>query len=325
MKLRGINFGNCFSTAEGFFGEGYPIYEILHIAGLDFRGSTFIARTTTLKKNLGNLLLRSNGISVKEFLPGCILPNFKGGSFLLSAKMIWNGLLLSADAFPGPGAEALFKDGQWQKRTEPFFISFAPTANTPKERLDELYAFVSMLKFWLPDFKAKVGLQINYAGINYEHLEEGEAISGLTVASGLHIPLMPKFSVLAHPKVAAYICEKSLCDAVCVSSAIPWNKLRDIGLDPVKLFGTEISPLEKFGGGGLYGKPLLPSVATWVANARMAGLKKPIVAGGGVFSKQDVDILQGVGASAVFFGSVSALRPWQVQKIIWQANEVFKD
>lgn len=324
MELREINFGTCLSTGEGFFGEGFPIYELLHLAGLDFRGSTFVARTTTLKKNLGHLLMRANGINTKEFLPRCILPNFRKENFLLSMKMFKDGSILNADGFPGPGAEALFKDGQWQIRDEPFFISFAPVADTPGGRLEELKTFIAMLKFWLPDFKAPVGLQISYAGTNYEHLEEGEALAGLGIACELRIPLMPKFSVLAHPKVVAYICEQSLCDAICVSSAIPHNRLLDVGLDPVRIFGSENSPLESYGGGGFCGKPLLASVAAWVAQAKSAGLKKPICAGGCVFSPKDVEILRTVGASSIFIDyAVSVLRPWQVQRIIGKSNEVF--
>ena len=84
-----------------------------------------------------------------------------------------------------------------------------------------------------------------------------------------------------------------------------------------------MSPLAHLGGGGLSGKPLLPIVAEWVLNARKLGIEKPINAGGGILSPDDVDVLKSAGASSVSVSSAAILRGWRVKKIIRRANEIF--
>ena len=84
-----------------------------------------------------------------------------------------------------------------------------------------------------------------------------------------------------------------------------------------------MSPLAEFGGGGLSGKPLLPIVAEWVASAKKAGITKPIIAGGGILSPNDVNVLKDAGASSVSVSSAAILRGWRVNKIIRRANQIF--
>ena len=109
------------------------------------------------------------------------------------------------------------------------------------------------------------------------------------------------------------------CDAIIMSNTIPWGQLPD-RIDWKGLFGTDVSPVAKYGGGGLSGKPLLPIVTDWIRGARVKGVVKPIVAGGGILSKADADRMLDAGADAVELGSVAFLRPWRVQGIINHVN-----
>jgi len=330
MKLRGIDFGpiSDASGLEGFFGEGYAHHRLLKLLSLNLNGCGFTAKTTTLGKNLGWMPMRKDSITPREFLPRCIMPNFRPGNIALSLKMFMEGIMLNAAGLSGPGAEALFEDGRWQKRTNPFWISFMSVARTPTERIIETKIFVDMFGHCLRKFKAKVGLQQNFScpniGLNPGELVS-EVIPCLEAASVLGIPLMPKFNILAPIWPVKEICASPHCDAICVSNAIPWNDLQEVGIDPVGLFGTSVSPLADFGnGGGLSGKPLLPLVAAWVCKARLAGIEKPINAGGGILSVRNVEYLKLMGASSVFIGSVSNLRPWRTKRIIKKAHQLFE-
>jgi len=316
MRLRNIYFGPALdaSGAEGFFGEGYRYHKFSPLIGPNFKGCTFVAKTVTLNSRKGNLLLKKDGITFKELKPKCIKVN------------LFKGIVLNADGLSNPGARALFEDGRWQKRTQPFFLSFMSVGSTPEERAFELKKFVEMFGSFLPGFNASVGLQINYscpnAGLKLEELID-EVKCGLKIASVLGIPLMPKFNALVSIEKAREISEDQNCDALCVSNTIPWGQLSE-KLDWQRLFGSAKSPLAQFGFGGLSGKPLLGLVANWVFRARKAGISKPINAGGGILAPGDVDILYKAGASSVFIGSMAILRPWRAQKTIKRAHQVFK-
>ena len=233
--------------------------------------------------------------------------------------------MLNAVGLSGPGADALFQRGIWQEMTKPFFLSFMSVAETAEERVAELEMFVWLFKKYLPYFRAKVGLQVNYSCPNIG-LDPGkittEAKEGLTIASSLGIPLVPKFNVVAPVEAIIEISENSNCDAICVSNTIPWGKLPNV-IDWKGLFGSDISPLAKFGGGGLSGAPLLPITSDWVIRARKAGLKKPINFGGGILSEKDLDGLPLQPNDSIFIGSVASLRPLRVKGIIRKAHLLF--
>jgi len=315
MRIHGIYFGPIFdaSGAEGFFGEGYAHHKFFRLLGLTFDGCAFVAKTTTLNARAGNMPMKKDGITPKERKPKCIKIYFR------------KAMMLNAVALSGPGAKALFEINRWQKRTMPFFLSFMSVENTAEARTAELEKFVDLFANYLPDFLAPVGLQINYScpnvGLNPNELID-EVKTGISIASALDIPLMPKFNVLAPVKAVKEISEKLYCDAICISNTIPWGKLPE-RINWKKLFGFDISPLAKFGGGGLSGRPLFPLVVEWITEARKIGIKKPINAGGGILCANDVDTLHNAGASSIFIGSVVNLRPWRVKKIIDQAYEVF--
>ena len=313
MRLRGIDFGHVLdaSGARAFFGEGYPYHRLLRPIGLNFRGSTFVAKTTTVAPRVGNMPLRDD-LAPRERLPRCIVVKW------------WKGIALNAVGLSGPGAAALLADGRWQRRSEPFFLSFMSVATTASERHAELSGFVDLLTTHLPQFRAPIGLQLNFSCPNVSVANAGvidEIRAALDVAATLGIPLMPKLSVVMPLDVALAVAQHPSCDALCVSNTVPWGALTH-RIDWKKLFGSDISPLAEFGGGGLSGRPLLPLVFDWLMNAREAGLTVPVNAGGGVLSPLDAHMLFAAGASSIFLGSIAMLRPWRMQKTIHLAKTV---
>jgi dihydroorotate dehydrogenase (NAD+) catalytic subunit len=77
-----------------------------------------------------------------------------------------------------------------------------------------------------------------------------------------------------------------------------------------------VSPLARFGGGGLSGAPIFPLVRDWVEAAARRQFPVPIVAGGGIMAADDAVALLRAGAAAVELGSVAIVRPWRVAGII---------
>lgn len=316
MILRGIDFGNVLvgSGTQGFFGEGYWYHKYFKPLGLDFEGSTFVAKTTTLRPRLGNLPLKEDGITPKELFPKCIKVYYR------------KGIVLNAVGLSGPGAEFLFKDGRWFKIKKPFFISFMAVGESFEMRYLETINFAILFKKFLPCFNAPVGLQVNDScpNVKIDALNSAEEMKKRleVLSSYVSIPLVPKISVLMSVETAKKIADDPNCDALCVSNTIPWGALPD-KINWKELFGTDVSPLAEFGGGGMSGKPLLPIVAEWVADARKIGIAKPIIVGGGILSPNDVNVLKKAGASLVSVSSVAILRGWRVKGIIPRSNEIF--
>jgi len=311
MRLRGIEFGHVLdaSGARGWFGEGHSFHRFIPF-GLHFDGSTFVAKTTTLEARRGNAILRSDGLTPRVVGQRCVAVNWR------------KGIVLNAFGLPGPGFRALLDTGSWQQRRSPFFLSFMAIKESPEESLSEVRTFVEILKETLPSFSAPIGLQVNFSCPNVRHLEHVEIFrKHLDIYQSLGIPIMPKISATLSIDAALAIEEHPACDAICVSNSIPWGELPD-RIDWRKLFGNE-SPLKEFGGGGLSGAPLLPIVAAWVREARAAGFRKPINAGGGILGIKDVEVLLNAGATSVFVGSIAMLRGWRLHRTIRHANQVF--
>jgi len=328
MIIREIDFGNILgaSGVQGFKGDGseYPHHKIPFFRP-DFTGMTFVAKTVTLNErtteNGANMDINSSSLRPKELFPKCIWINW-------TKKAVLNAVGLT-----NIGIERMLARGYWQKRTSPFFISFMSVAKTAKERLEEWENFCIILKYFLPQFKTQIGIQINFscpnAGIDTEKLPS-EVKTQLNVGRkilGEKMVFMPKFSVTQIPiDVALEISRDENCDAICVSNTIPWKDLPDD--IKIESFGSIESPLRTLGieqDGGYSGPYLFPLVLNWVKEAEMAGIKKPINAGGGIFSKRDIFDLYLAGASSVFLGGIALLRPWKVQEIIKYSNQLFSE
>jgi len=311
MKLRGIEFGPVIgaSGVNGWFGEGYSYHKLLHLVpGFTFKGVTLTAKTATLAPHKGNMPLSKDGYTPRSFKPDCIVVNFGAG------------VALNAVGLSGPGLPFLLDLGQWQKIEKPFFLSFMAVAQTKEERLAEMRGATELLKKALPEFKAKVGLQINFSCPNVGHEQQelaGEIKEMLAIASVLNIPLVPKLSVIIAPEVAADILRDPQCDALAISNTIPWKDFPERARKV--FFRTDKSPLERYGGGGVSGKYLLPLVVEWMKLFSRQGVGKPIIAGGGILRAKDVDALVEAGATAISPGSITMLRPWNMKAVIRRA------
>lgn len=313
MRLRGIDFGYVMnaSGARNFFGQGYWFHHWLRPIGLSFHGATFVAKTTPLDPRKGYMATKNDdGITPKKLFPDCIVVDHLKQT------------VLNAVALTSPGLKVILTYGYWQRIQYPFFISFAALSDSVESRLNEYKAFRTLIKPHLPYFSAPIGLEINLVCPNKDHVsmptaeEVGEA---LNILSALDIPLMPKYNLLLPYDEAIAISEHSHFHALCLSNTIPFGCMPH-QINWKGLFGTNVSPLKKYGGGGLSGSMVFPLVIEWIEQARKRGFYKPIVGCGGIMRWQDGWRMLDAGADAIQIGSVSILRPQRVQSIIRYAN-----
>ena len=317
MKLRGVEFGPTFnaSGARGFAGEGYWFHK-LAFGWPDFTGATFVSKTSTLAPRTGNMKLRPAycGYGPVERFPDCVV-----------AKPL-KGIVLNAVGLSGPGLAALaigplreFPPGA------PLVVSLMSLAPNEQERLAEYASMASLLRPLLAwresesGWEGRTAVQVNFscpnAGIDPTVLAGEVRETCAVLRRELDCSVMVKLGALAEPSK-----DLDAADAVICSNTIPWGKLPE-RIDWEGLFGSKESPLARYGGGGLSGKPLLPIVADWIRRARAVGVTVPIIGCGGVLSPKDADALLDAGADGIEIGSAAMLRPWRVGAIIRHVNE----
>ncbi len=318
MHLRGVDFGHVLnaSGARGFGGEGYWFHRLAEPFGLRYKGSTFVAKTTTLEPRKGNMPLDSKSRPL-ALLPDCIVVKAR------------KGVVLNSVGLSGPGLHALVDRWKQEPPGTPWIVSVMSVAGTSEGRLEETRSILAGLRplfttLWQGQIaRLHIGLQINFscpnAGLDTSHLVT-EVMKVLDESQHLNVATQVKLNALVSVDAAHLMSAHPGCDAIVISNTIPWGQLPD-RIDWVGLFGTETSPIAQYGGGGLSGKPLLPIVTDWIRTARAAGITKPIVGGGGILSKEDADQMLDAGASAIELGSVAILRPWRIQGIIDHVNK----
>lgn len=315
MLIRGVDFGPAWaaSGARGFFGEGYWFHHL--VPGLNWEGSTFVAKTTTFEAREGNMPLRKDW-SPKALFPSCV------------RVYPWAGHALNAVGLSGPGARELLYTQRWQERTKPFMLSFMAVGKSQEERFEEAEAFAHLIRSRLDWFNAPVGLQVNLSCPNTGHDPSALAAESATFLAHVRrwlptTPLVAKVNVLFPVELARQL----EVDALCVSNTIPWGALPH-RIDWCGLFNVmhsppgPVSPLWDLGGGGLSGAPLLPLVAEWIEEVRQAGFTKHVNGCGGILRPGDVDVMVAAGADSVSLGTCAMLRGWRLRSTIKRAKEL---
>lgn len=317
--------------AQNFFGEGYPFHATMKkIFGdrFTFAGVLFVAKTTTFPPNTGNMLMQEDGVTPRDWHPSCIIAG------------IWQwlcGVMLNAVGLSGPGTKSVLERNIWQQFSQPFMISFMSIAKDTDERigvelrLQEFEEFIKLLA--THQFLARMILQINVtcpnvgAAVKSHSLFLRECEGYLTLITKYMSGLQVIFKINVYTDVETMVTLQTHPQfaGVCISNTLPWATLtrwQQTLYFPWSIF-TGKSPLHRFGGGGLSGKPLLPLVEDWVRKARRAGFEEHINAGGGILCPNDVNQLRYAGADSISIGSVAVLRPWRMQEIIKRAHDVF--
>lgn len=308
------------SGVQGFFGEGYWYQKIFAkiFPGYSFDEVTFVAKTATANKTIGNMPLMEDGISPKERRPNCI----KAGLW----QILW-GVMLNSVGLSNIGLQALVDKHRWHARSKPFMISVMAIGKTREEREIEIRKIVSCLMQLIPTLNAPIAIQHNVSCPNTKHkIAQDEFVEEtfflLSILSTLGVPIFVKINILASVEDAARITNHPACSGIVVSNTLPWAEV------PTWMkwlfFGSTTSPLTHIGGGGLSGWPLLSPVCKWIKDARKAGITKHINAGGGIFGPIGVWRAQKAGADSISLGTIAAVRPWMLGLTIWSAHKLFR-
>jgi dihydroorotate dehydrogenase len=322
MKLRGIDFGPCIDASglRGFFGEGYWYHRLpfLNKHWYDFKGSTFVSKTTNYERTLGYMPLDDDFQPVQMF-PKCIWVDVFGNK------------ALNAVGLSGPGAQIIFNQGFWRNGwpiDQPFMISVAPEGKTTKDRIASFANIVATFKQYRKlcknhQFGAQINLTCPNGAVKPSELIS-EASIYLDMVRDLDIPIIIKINLLVPMEAVKGIADHPSCDAICITNALPFGEL------PTKVpwdkWFPHGSPLAEFGGGGLSGAPLFPLLLDFVQTMIWSDIQKPIIAGGGITHPDQVNKLVRAGLrpsiDAISIGSIAMLRPWNIPGTIDRAHEL---
>lgn len=322
LILAGVPFGRVWgaSGVQGFDGEGYWYHRPLAPFGLSFRGMTFVSKTVTRHRNVGNTPLFKDGMTLREWRPRAIFA---------TPRSIWYGTASNKIGLSNFGLEFYLKHGLWRERTEPFFISLMCLSLDVHGRLAEWAEMMELIRRYRPEFKAPFGFQKNESCPNVDHdpstsVDEIHRAAEITY-NRLGLPFVPKFALTMPPQVVIDIMKHPHIHGACVSNTIPWPKLPED--ERLKYFGTIVSPLEKIGtaagGGGISGAPLLHRLLAWKCEADNLGLNKPINGCGGILSPATGLQVAGIFDS-IAFASMSFARFWRCQSTINQVNAYYE-
>lgn len=304
----------CSSGARGFFDEGYWWHHYLKNLGLDWTGSTFVAKTVTTDEREGNMPLALDRITPRDRRPKCI--------YVTPRSWLMGGAV-NAVGLSNAGAEYLLGLNRWQKRTNPFFLSFMAVGDTPAKRLEETKRFIDLLFREKHNFSTDFGLKLNRSCPNTGHnLIElaDETASMVEIAKQIDIDVAVKISAEEAYSMGITL-QQMGCDGIFVSNTFRWDSIPEYVRQ--RVFGRTDSPLADLGGGGISGSPLLKYVVTWIKEARKLGVTIPIIGGGGILSIRDALKVIDAGADGVSLGSIAFLRPWRIHKIICEVNYHF--
>lgn len=311
----------CATGARGFVGEGYPFHKYWQYAGMDWRDTGFSGKTLTLLPRTGNMPLKDDGFTPREFSPRCIWARFTQGGEMFNAVGLSNF-----------GAEFYLSTGMYHRINTPFFISFMPMAEDPSGRVAETIDFCKLLARHLP-FNAPFAIQLNVVCPNTGHDVSAlqQEMAHLVTVIKVHLPKVPiVLNVNALVPAPALVEAARVADGLWIGNTVPYGATDRIdwssygAVSPVRkrLDPKGDRPKDKIDG-GLSSPKCLPLTVELVATLRDSGVSIPIVGGNGVRTFEHVADLVSAGCDATFIGSLAVVRPRSMRSVISFANHAF--
>ncbi|CUU09593.1 MAG: HisA/HisF-related TIM barrel protein [Fimbriimonadales bacterium] len=103
---------------------------------------------------------------------------------------------------------------------------------------------------------------------------------------------------------------EGVAEAIHAINAVPWRMV----------FPDKPSPLANLGGGGVSGEPIRPMVREAIRRLRET-THLPLIAGGGIYTLQDLEELWALGARAFSIGTLFLRAPWMPNRLVRQWRE----
>ena len=275
------------SGALGFDGDGYFWEQPLRWAGLmDPSQFTIITKTLTRWPRAGNL---------KWWCPWRCVRLPPGGA-------------VNAVGLTNPGVDWWMKNvpNHLYQRGYNVIVSIAP------ETEQEVEYMVSRLR--CNAFNNIKGVEINVSCPNVDHDEGVHHICKMVNAAlNYHNANLPVLVKLGWQQPYLDVCREldGHVAAFDLINAVPWKDMR-----------TDKSPLNKYNlEGSVSGKSIRYLAEKTLMAVKKAGIKTPILSGGGVMNITDVRRRFAFGADAVAFGSLFLRKPWAPNQIVKQLRE----
>lgn len=243
-------------------------------------------------------------------------------------------LTLNAVGLSNMGLEAFLARGNWQKRRDPFFLAYMPMGDSPKALIEDVENMVNTLEPRIDEFEAPFGLVFNGTCPNVGHdlnMIADVMMTNLDICERLGIPIMVKGNALWPIEFIMMLEQHPAFSALCMGNSVEWARLRELGIDPRDWFRrpnfmlpyNPESPLAKYGGGGLGGRPLFEIHKRKCRELRQAGFKKPINFCGGIRNHwQAEEVLLSGDVQSVSAATMTMLRPLNVRWFVKRSNQL---
>jgi len=198
----------------------------------------------------------------------------------------------------------------WTRRCLPRMhrMGYQAVASVYPENEGEAYEFAHRLKPL-----SLAAIELNASCPNTGQLtDQVEAVVRLASAlQGAGHPLIVKLSY-DQPYIEIAHGLEGIAEAVHAINSVAWHTV----------FPNKKSPLEQLGGGGVSGEPIRAyareAVASLVQRTRL-----PVIAGGGIYTLQDVLEFEALGAQAFSFGTLFLRHPTMPNRIVreWKSRK----
>lgn len=161
-------------------------------------------------------------------------------------------------------------------------------------------------------------IELNASCPNVAHCEADAVPHVHSIACALRAsghPLIVKVGY-DQPYVAIAQAVEGVADAIHAINAVPWRMV----------YPDRPSPLARLGGGGVSGEPIRPFVREAVRRLKEA-TQLPIIAGGGIYTLQDLQELWALGARAFSIGTLFLRAPWMPNRLVraWRQLNLRED
>lgn len=272
------------SGALGFDGRGWWWEYPLRWAGvLNPHDFAIVVKTLTLRPRRGNL---------RWYAPwGCV-------------RLIRGGTV-NAVGLTNPGID------WWLRACYPRMrrMGLQIVVSVYPESLAEAQAFAEKLRSL-----QITAIELNASCPNVEHCEADAVNHVRTIAQALadtgH-PLIVKVGY-DQPYVAIAQALEGIAEAIHAINAVPWRLV----------YPNQPSPLAKLGGGGVSGEPIRPFVREAIQRLTQSATL-PIIAGGCIYTLQDLQELWELGARAFSIGTLFLRAPWMPYRLVraWRESQ----
>lgn len=273
----------CASGSLGFDGRGWWWEKPLRWLGyIDPNKMLVITKTLTMNPRKGNL---------RMYAPWRCVRLVSGGA-------------VNAVGLTNPGIDR----GRWLASRSPYCVAVSIAPETPQEAA-EMSWMIRSVNHWMNI----VGIEVNVSCPNTGDVssEVSHVAKIVRAATSAALPVMVK---LGWTQPFLDICREldGEVAAFDLINTMPWKTLCPTVPSPLANYGLE---------GGVSGELLRSFALAALFHVKDAGIRTPVLSGGGVLSLDDVRQRFDRGADAVAFGTLFLRRPWMPNKIICQWKE----